>query len=573
MLIVAIVVALLMCATLFVGAPQTAFAEGNTLPSGTEDAAIGAVIDAFLEGKSDNHAAVATAIFRGDEDVYTRYYGYIDEAGTIALDRNCVLEWGSTTKLTVWVSAMQLVDKGALDLNADIRTYLPAGFLGNLRYNKPVTMLNLMNHNAGFQETDFVLEVEDAKDIIPLGEYLRTYQPLQVFTPGEVVAYNNWGAALAGYVVECIAGVPFWQYVGEHIFTPLGMTHSAIAADLSDNLWVQAKRKDFVSYLPDGSMAEDTKVYILPYPAGACTSTLDDFTRFAKALLTKDERLMSIGAYETMYSASLYYTGTDTPRLCHGFLVDHEFANPIVGHDGNTAGGSSRLLLDFDQNVGMVVLTNQLGGSVYRSKMAESVFGVTDYHVHVDGYYIPMRGVIRGKNKFYSSFLAYQYCHFTDQLVDGLYVNVTEDRLEVSSSDYYAMDSGYIVRDVLAIVWFVLAGYALLNFVTRLVFMALDGKKKQPFDKGNLLNAVTSLLLGLSVLIIIPSMSAALAFAYMVIACVVTMAYTAYLIATAKAPRESKMARFRYLQGWSLLVPLVIGIVNAFVWDLIVFWL
>lgn len=572
MLIATIVVALLTCATLFC-VPQTALAEGNTLPSGTEDAAIGEAIDAFLAGKSANHAAVATAVFRGDEDVYTRYYGYIDEAGTISLDQDCVLEWGSTTKLTVWVSAMQLVDRGALDLNEDVRTYLPEGFLRNLRFDGPVTMLNLMNHNAGFQETDFVLEVEDAKDIIPLGEYLRTYQPLQVFAPGEVVAYSNWGAALAGFVVECIAGVPFWQYVGEHIFTPLGMTHSAIAADLSDNLWVQEKRKDFVSYLPDGTIAEDTKIYILPYPAGACTSTLSDFVRFAKALLTKDERLMSAGAYVKMYSASLNYTGTDTPRLCHGFLVDHEFANPIVGHDGNTAGGSSRLLLDFDQNVGMVVLTNQLGGSVYRSKMAELVFGVTEYHVHVEGHYIPMRGIVHGKSKFYSSFLSYQNCYFTNQLVDGLYVNVTEDRVEISASDYLLADGGYLARDALAIVWFILAGYALLNFVTRLVFAILDAKRKQPLDRGNLFSAVASLVIGLTVLTLEPAMSAAVAFAYMVVAALVGVAYMIYLIATIKAPRDTKMARLRYIQGWTIILPLVVAIVNAFVWDLIAFWL
>ena len=44
---------------------------------------------------------------------------------------------------------MQLYEQGKIDLNADIRQYLPEGYLQNLRFEKPVTMLNLMNHNAG----------------------------------------------------------------------------------------------------------------------------------------------------------------------------------------------------------------------------------------------------------------------------------------------------------------------------------------------------------------------------------------------------------------------------------------
>ena len=140
---------------------------------------LGASLDAFLESKADNHAAVAVLVFTAEDDLYTRYFGAVDAAGNVPLNEDHVLEWGSTTKLLVWISAMQLWEAGKLDLNEDIRTYLPDGFLKNLRFDKPVTMLNLMNHNAGFQETTFVLEVEDEEDIIPLGEYLATYQPLQ----------------------------------------------------------------------------------------------------------------------------------------------------------------------------------------------------------------------------------------------------------------------------------------------------------------------------------------------------------------------------------------------------------
>ena len=46
---------------------------------------------------------------------------------------------------------MQLVEQGKLDLDTDIQDYLPEGFLKNLEYDAPITLINLMHHNAGWR--------------------------------------------------------------------------------------------------------------------------------------------------------------------------------------------------------------------------------------------------------------------------------------------------------------------------------------------------------------------------------------------------------------------------------------
>lgn len=555
-----IVAACLLCAV-----PQAAVADTDLLPSQQTRQELAQAIDSFLDAHQDNNAAVATTIFCGDEDIYTRYYGYLDADKRVALDETCVLEWGSTTKLTVWISAMQLQEAGLLDLNADIRTYLPKDFLRNLRYDEPITMLHLMNHNAGFQETDFVLEATNESEIIALGDYLRCYQPTQVFKPGEVVAYSNWGAALAGYVVECIAEQPFYAYVQQHIFAPLGMDQSALAADLSDNEWVRQKRKDYVSYYPDGTLAEDTKVYILPYPAGMCVSSLRDFALFAKALLQHDQRLMREETYALMFSPSLYYTDTQNARIDHGFLVDYDFAVPIVGHDGNTAGGSSRLFLDFENNIGMVMLTNQLGGSVYRNAMAELVFGTSQYHIEVDGYYLPARTVHSGKQKILYNLFFVDHCHITTQLVDGMYINVLPDRLEISATDYLA-ETDQRALDALAVVWFVMLAYAFGNLIARIVLLVADAKKKTS-DPVNLASAIFSLFLTLAAICVLPSLSQTFALVFCVLLCLMGVALVVVLLKYRKTtPAKRKAA---YWQTWSLLACLAITMANFFVWDLV----
>ncbi len=70
------------------------------------------------------------------------------------------------TKLITWVSVMQVWEQGLLDLNADIRTYLPDTLLSDLKYDEPITMIHLMNHTPGFEEVYkniFANEADSAK--------------------------------------------------------------------------------------------------------------------------------------------------------------------------------------------------------------------------------------------------------------------------------------------------------------------------------------------------------------------------------------------------------------------------
>ena len=80
------------------------------------------------------------------------YYGYADKENNIKVDKDTVFEWGSASKLMVWVSVMQLVEQEKISLEADIQEYLPSDVLKNLNYDADITMLHLMNHSAGFQE-------------------------------------------------------------------------------------------------------------------------------------------------------------------------------------------------------------------------------------------------------------------------------------------------------------------------------------------------------------------------------------------------------------------------------------
>ena len=361
---------LLTIITLGLFQPATALAEeAQKLPSGIERDQIGQKIQDYVKEHEKTTAGMATAVFDKDGTIYQGNFGYMNKEKGVKADDSSFFEWGSVTKLTVWLSVMQLWEQGKINLEEDIRTYLPEGFLKNLRYDKPITMLDLMNHQAGFDETTFYMRSDKS-----IEEILKEQQPIQSFEPGTVTAYSNYGAGLAALIVERISGQTFADYAHEHIFQPLGMDKTAILPDLSDNSYVQKKRQETKGYDTKGNLLSKDHFITSIYPIGAATGTLKDLEKFAQALLARKTLFERPETWNTLYTASSTYPDTDIIRNAHGFWAN-EYGTTVLGHGGNTAGSTSRIMLDLEHGIGYVVMTNQGAEQNYNFQMPELVFG------------------------------------------------------------------------------------------------------------------------------------------------------------------------------------------------------
>lgn len=360
----------------------TAFAAEDTgeTPSGIACTELEEEIDKYIDVRKDTTSSVSVAYFNETEDIASVIYGEANTAENIKADEETVYEWGSISKVLVWTSVMQLYEQGKIDLDEDVRNYLPDGFLSNLSYDEPVTMTHLMNHTAGFQETTWDVEVLDKKDIISLRDALLWAAPPQIYKVGTTVSYSNWGAALAAYIVECVSGMDYAEYVHQNIFESLGMNQTSILPDCSDNEWVESRRDLTNAYYNVQGEYEDygaCRRYILLYPAGAATGTMSDLVRFAKAFLADSEDCPLFTKADTlakMLSPTLYYDGTDTPRICHG-LFSQEYGVRLIGHAGNTTGFSANLVLDRENRTGLVVMTNEVGETTYNYGLVSLIFG------------------------------------------------------------------------------------------------------------------------------------------------------------------------------------------------------
>ena len=366
------ILTLLTIITLGLFQPVIALAEEQKLPSGTERSQIGQKIESFVKEHEKTTAGLATTVFDKDGTIYKGNFGYMNKDKGLKADDSSVFDWGSVGKLTVWVSVMQLYEEGKIDLKEDIRTYLPEGFFKTLRYDKPITMLDLMNHQAGFGESTHAYK----EDIgLTIGEIVATNQPEQTYEPGTITSYSNFTAGLAGYIVERVSGQDLSAYIHEHIFQPLGMNDTAMSSDLKDNLKVYKKRMEALSYQADGQTSMGNVYFQVGlYPAGNTVSTMGDFQKFAQALLKRDKLFKKAETWETLFTASSTYPGTDMPLNMHGFWTQ-EYGTTVVGHGGNSIGYSSYLLMDLKNGIGMTIMTNQEHEFVYNHEMPALVFG------------------------------------------------------------------------------------------------------------------------------------------------------------------------------------------------------
>lgn len=267
-------------------AEQGSVGAGGATPSGIPLTGLEAFVDDYVKEYIGKQTVGASVVMVKDgQIVLSKGYGYADVEKQIPVTPDTVMEWGSISKLAVWASVMQLAEQGKLDLNQDIRKLLPENFLTKLTYDEPITMLNLMNHNAGFEEYMFDMAYQSPEEVRSLEEGLKLAQPAQIYRPGEVVAYSNYGNSLAAYIVERISGQPYHEYVQQHIFEPLGMKHSMAYSVVEDRPELLEHKAKGYFFAGPGSFNQGSWNYMSMYPNGGNNGTAEDLAKFAMAFM------------------------------------------------------------------------------------------------------------------------------------------------------------------------------------------------------------------------------------------------------------------------------------------------
>ena len=320
--------------------------------------------EAFLDGLiplqigMDDIAGATVAIVKDGKLLFAKGYGFANmkDRKPVVADET-LFRVGSITKLFTWTSVMQLVEAGKIDLDADVDTYLD--FSMPRPFGKPITMRNLMTHRPGFEDVIKELGANSAKNI-NLEAYVKEHIPAQIFEPGTVPAYSNYGAALAGYIVQRVSGTPFDQYVEDHILNPLGMTHTTMRQPLPDALTASMSNGYTLSSADKPNDFENVNAY----PAGSVSATATDMARFMLAHLNDgalgEARILKAETAQAMHNTRLEID-PQLSAMALGFYEETRNGHRIIGHGGDTIVFHSDLHLILDKGVGFFVCYNSAG--------------------------------------------------------------------------------------------------------------------------------------------------------------------------------------------------------------------
>jgi CubicO group peptidase (beta-lactamase class C family) len=347
---------------------------GDQTPPATPSTAhqlTSADLEAFFDGiiplqlERSDVAGASVLVMKDGQLLLQKGYGYSNFKDKKPVDpTTTIFRLASISKLFTWVAVMQLREQGKLDLDTDINQYLD--FQIRPAFGRPITIRNLMTHTAGFEETvrDIILVYgkQPADQVPSLRDFLILNQPRRLFPPGLVPGYSNYGVGLGSYIVQRVSGQPFEQYVADHIFTPLGMTHST---------FYQPPPKDLESLPSEGyrnNTSRDPVGFEIfnPVGAGGISSTAADMSRFGLALLNAGEldghRIVKPETVAAMYTPQ-FRASDQLPALGMGFYESWRNDLRWIGHEGDLIAFHSLFFLERSQKLILFVSFNSAGGA------------------------------------------------------------------------------------------------------------------------------------------------------------------------------------------------------------------
>jgi serine beta-lactamase-like protein LACTB len=299
-----------------------------------------------------NLPGLSLAVAAGGEIVWAEGFGWADLDKRVTVEPGTRFRIGTASTVLTSAAAGLLLEKGLLDLDAPIQKYVPEF----PEKEWPVTLRQVMAHVAGM--------TSDGGDEGPLfGQ--RCNRPVEAlphiaqralrFEPGTEYRFSNFGWILVSAAVETTADEPFYTFMRQQIFEPLGMADTEPDSPAEDPRRVTPYFPRFAAdprYGPDPMRELELSCYS---GASVFLSTPSDLARFAVAInsgkLLKPETVALLQAPQRLRS------GQETG---YGLGWDLETADVagkqtrVVGHDGEVLGGNVASLMTFPEH-GLIV--------------------------------------------------------------------------------------------------------------------------------------------------------------------------------------------------------------------------
>lgn len=312
------------------------------------------IIDRFFrESHSPQQPGMAVGIYRGGRSVFLQGYGTADLEHDVRITPQTVFHIASVSKQFTAFAIALLARERKVDLDADIRTYLP--YLEHLGH--PITVNHLIHNISGLRDqwALFTLGGQEMDSRLRQRQIINmvSRQRALNFAPGSEFMYSNTNFTLLAEIVHAVSGRTLRQFTTEHIFQPLGMAHTFFYDDVTEVVPGRAH-----SYRKTATSASWQRA-LLNYDNSGATSLLATVTDFA--------RWAGNFAHPTVGDAALIEQVCSTSgRLRDGAPFNYGFGlwrrryagHEAVEHSGGDAGFRSWFAFFPQEDFGLALFAN-----------------------------------------------------------------------------------------------------------------------------------------------------------------------------------------------------------------------
>jgi CubicO group peptidase (beta-lactamase class C family) len=274
-------------------------------------------------------------------EIYERGFGLADERRHVPFTPDTPVYLASLTKQFTAMAVMMLAERGKLSCDDALSKYFPQF----PEYAERITVTHLLNHTSGIPDyVELGLERPGLTDQDVLNALVKL--PRLRFTPGERFEYSNSGYVLLALIVEKVSGQPYEKFLSEHIFRPLGMTHTFVYTPRESKV---ARAHGYNRF------GDDSDYDLLTYGEGGIYSSVSDMFKWVRALYT--EKLVTQTALARAFTAGKLNDGSAT-NYGFGWGITSMNGEPIYSHAGRYGGFNTYIKLFPKERSAIIFLTN-----------------------------------------------------------------------------------------------------------------------------------------------------------------------------------------------------------------------
>lgn len=322
---------------------------------------------AITKAMSEQHlSGLSVAIVTGDRIRFSRGYGFADLENSVPFTPATVWRLASISKPITAVAAMQLTERGRLDLDRPIQDYCPAF----PRKSEPIMARQILGHLSGIRHYRQDENFNSTRPFDGVAASLEAFKddPL-VHPPGAAYTYSTYGYVVLGCVVEGASGEKYDDYVRAHVTGPAGMEKTRT----DDVHTIVPHRARGYAKLPSGDLRNadlaDTSNKV---PGGGMVSTAEDLGRFAIAL--DEHTILKRDTFEKMQIPMRTTDGKNSPYV--GWSIGDRKGAKLLSHMGSQQGTSTALVMIPSRGYAVALIANTEGAGM--GNLARQITDIVD---------------------------------------------------------------------------------------------------------------------------------------------------------------------------------------------------